>query len=352
TPWGQCSVSCGMGLQSRYRFCSSPQSSGSGLSCLGPHREDQVCSTAPCDHPGCHVDGGWSRWGDWTECSLPCGGGVQFRRRQCDNPSPQSGGRGCLGVAQQQRDCNTHLCTGSPVWPDTFILTMPLCPSSPCGGLNRQSKACNTQVCLGEWNCSLKNCPVDGVDGDWTPWSVWSDCSVTCGRGTQVRTHACINPPPRNNGSDCSGPERETQDCRTAPCLGLFTNVMLFSFIHKLSGLLPRLIQYVRKKNVSKTDDLCPWTPWSPCSRSCGAGSVSRRRVCECEAGGEAACPAEIEAERDREETQLCYKPVFRCQGVYAWLLLPTGESFICLHYVFSSVWRISYVQSTFTLLL
>lgn len=78
--------------------------------------------------PGCHVNGGWSWWGDWTECSLPCGGGVQFRRRQCDNPSPQSGGRGCLGVAQQQRDCNTHLCTGSPVWPDTFILTMPLCP--------------------------------------------------------------------------------------------------------------------------------------------------------------------------------------------------------------------------------
>lgn len=61
------------------------------------------------------------------------------------------------------------------------------------------------------------------VDGGWTPWSVWSDCSVTCGRGTQVRTHACINPPPRNNGSDCSGPERETQECHAPPCLGLFT---------------------------------------------------------------------------------------------------------------------------------
>lgn len=60
------------------------------------------------------------------------------------------------------------------------------------------------------------------VDGGWTPWSVWSDCSVTCGRGTQVRTHACINPPPRNNGSDCSGPERETQECHAPPCLGLF----------------------------------------------------------------------------------------------------------------------------------
>lgn len=59
---------------------------------------------------------------------------------------------------------------------------------------------------------------------------------------------------------------------------------------------------------VSPTDDLCPWSPWSPCSRSCGAGSVSRRRACVCEAAGDAACPAEIEAERNSEETQLCYK--------------------------------------------
>lgn len=49
TPWGRCSVSCGTGLQSRYRFCSNPQQSGSGLPCLGPHREDQVCIAAPCD---------------------------------------------------------------------------------------------------------------------------------------------------------------------------------------------------------------------------------------------------------------------------------------------------------------
>lgn len=56
------------------------------------------------------------------------------------------------------------------------------------------------------------------------------------------------------------------------------------------------------------TDDLCPWSPWSPCSKRCGAGSVSRRRVCMCEAAEDAACPAEIEALKNNEETQLCYK--------------------------------------------
>lgn len=63
--------------------------------------------------PGCSVDGSWSQWGAWTECSHPCGGGVKFRRRLCDNPSPQSGGRGCFGQAEQHRDCNTHLCSGN-----------------------------------------------------------------------------------------------------------------------------------------------------------------------------------------------------------------------------------------------
>lgn len=81
------------------------------------------------------------------------------------------------------------------------------------------------------------------VDGGWTPWSVWSDCSATCGRGTQVRTRACINPPPRNNGSDCDGPERETQDCQIPPCLGLYSSQMPeFITVSASEALLPNNI--------------------------------------------------------------------------------------------------------------
>lgn len=61
------------------------------------------------------------------------------------------------------------------------------------------------------------------VDGGWTLWSVWSDCSVTCGQGSQVRTRACINPPPRNNGTNCSGLDRDFQKCYRPPCLGLYS---------------------------------------------------------------------------------------------------------------------------------
>lgn len=87
----------------------------------------------------------------------------------------------------------------------------------------------NMFVCACYWSCILLLiCVFVPVDGGWTPWSVWSDCSVTCGHGTQIRSHACINPPPRNNGSDCLGPERERRDCPNLPCLGLFTDFLLF----------------------------------------------------------------------------------------------------------------------------
>lgn len=77
-------------------------------------------------------------------------------------------------------------------------------------------------VCFLLLNCLIKKnfFFIVLVDGGWTPWSVWSDCSVTCGQGNQIRTRACIDPPPRNNGTHCPGADRETQLCHTVPCLG------------------------------------------------------------------------------------------------------------------------------------
>lgn len=63
--------------------------------------------------PGCHVDGGWGQWAAWTQCSLSCGTGLQSRRRSCDNPAAQGSGRGCVGAAEQTKDCNTQTCKGT-----------------------------------------------------------------------------------------------------------------------------------------------------------------------------------------------------------------------------------------------
>ena len=58
------------------------------------------------------VDGGWSRWGAWSQCTRTCGGGRQSRTRSCTNPPPGVGGRDCLGIRAQFRICNRNGCSG------------------------------------------------------------------------------------------------------------------------------------------------------------------------------------------------------------------------------------------------
>ncbi|XP_076856662.1 A disintegrin and metalloproteinase with thrombospondin motifs 14 isoform X2 [Brachyhypopomus gauderio] len=57
-------------------------------------------------------DGGWSSWGKFGSCSRTCGGGVQSRSRQCNNPVPAYGGRDCPGSAFDYQMCNTEDCPG------------------------------------------------------------------------------------------------------------------------------------------------------------------------------------------------------------------------------------------------
>ncbi|KAG9351671.1 hypothetical protein JZ751_022922 [Albula glossodonta] len=56
------------------------------------------------------VDGGWGPWGLWGQCSRTCGGGVEFSHRECTDPVPQNGGRYCEGQRVKYQSCNTHPC--------------------------------------------------------------------------------------------------------------------------------------------------------------------------------------------------------------------------------------------------
>ena len=49
-------------------------------------------------------------WGPWGDCSRTCGGGVQYSFRACDNPLPKNGGKYCEGKRIQYRSCNTETC--------------------------------------------------------------------------------------------------------------------------------------------------------------------------------------------------------------------------------------------------
>lgn len=51
------------------------------------------------------VDGGWSAWTTWLECSTTCGSGVKSRFRVCDSPRPQYSGAFCDGEFEENTNC-------------------------------------------------------------------------------------------------------------------------------------------------------------------------------------------------------------------------------------------------------
>ncbi|XP_056291202.1 hemicentin-1-like [Pseudoliparis swirei] len=86
------------------------------------------------------VHGGHSEWSAWGPCSASCGVGSQKKRRRWTNPLPANGGRHCAGS-----DTETRGCQGKP-------------------------------------------CP---VDANWSEWSLWEECSRTCGHGNRTKVRTC-----------------------------------------------------------------------------------------------------------------------------------------------------------------
>ena len=62
------------------------------------------------------VDGNWGEWSNFEMCTVSCGGGSQIRRRVCDDPPAQFGGRHCLlsgsETERATEETDTQLCGG------------------------------------------------------------------------------------------------------------------------------------------------------------------------------------------------------------------------------------------------
>lgn len=76
------------------------------------------------------------------------------------------------------------------------------------------------------------------LDGDWSAWSPWTQCSKTCGisGGTILRrTRLCNQPPPMNGGQSCPGNDTETARACFTPCPGKSASRLIF-FKDKIKG--------------------------------------------------------------------------------------------------------------------
>nr|XP_022297140.1 plexin-A2-like isoform X2 [Crassostrea virginica] len=105
--------------------------------------------------------------------------------------------------------------------------------------------------------CIDKNCIVHGYWSSFCPYGEWSNCTKTCGGGTQIRTRqrTCSDPPPSEEGKFCEGEatETESRECNLEKCpiYGTWTSFQ-------------------------------PVQNWSVCSESCGWGNQSLRKMRTC----------------------------------------------------------------------
>ena len=58
------------------------------------------------------------------------------------------------------------------------------------------------------------------VDGNFSQWSNWTSCSVSCSQGARTRERTCTNPSPVN-GTNCTGNYTDWIVCKEGPCPGI-----------------------------------------------------------------------------------------------------------------------------------
>ncbi|XP_077867573.1 uncharacterized protein LOC144356754 [Saccoglossus kowalevskii] len=219
--YGSCSLSCGGGTKQRSRVCNNPSRVGDGADCAGSSVENIDCNTQ-----GCPVDGGWSDWGEWNSCYPECGYGWSLRFRDCNNPLPENGGLECIGDDYQYTQCFTACPIVDGGWSEWY----PGACSASCGnGTIAYTRECNNPApqnggadCYGEAQkeevcVSGVPCP---VDGGYSDWGEWEECSLSCGVGHQTRSRLCDNPEPEYGGQNCQhlGSYLQTQSCNEQHC--------------------------------------------------------------------------------------------------------------------------------------
>ncbi|XP_065182618.1 zinc metalloproteinase-disintegrin-like EoMP06 [Sycon ciliatum] len=96
------------------------------------------------------------------------------------------------------------------------------CPSSRgrvCAG-NGVCTTLNSCLCNRGWTgADCSRATSGAVNGRWSPWTVWSGCSQSCGTsGVRTRTRDCDNPPPSNGGAVCRGATSDRETCNRVQC--------------------------------------------------------------------------------------------------------------------------------------
>ncbi|CAJ1402607.1 unnamed protein product [Effrenium voratum] len=273
--WTSCSEKCGKGRRTRMRYIDEEAHHG-GTTCQLNLLETAECEVGHCeDSKDCVL----SDWGEWTLCDELY---IQSYRHRQVLAEPEGHGQLCNASLKQTRGCFplvpsdcvlsewqpwtkcTATCDGGQMFRDRNILKPPqrggTCPSVEL----RETQGCGINPCstTGPQDCSMMD------------WAKWSDCSASCGDGSQVRSRK-MDSLAVMGGKPCTGPLQEVKICKTHDC------------------------QVV---DCRWSD----WEQWSTCSVSCDGGTKTRSRNIAVSPMGGAACDPHDKVEVAPCGTQTC----------------------------------------------
>jgi len=182
----------------------------------------------------------------------------------------------------EEKDCSAS-CSGGVQELTRAIVTPPANGGAECPP-TKQMQKCNEQPCP--------------IDCKMSQWSGFSACSADCGGGVSERTRN-IKVQPRYEGDPC-GETTETLPCNMQAC--------------------------------DKDCALAKWTAWSPCSKACDGGRMTRIRKVKTAAVGRGKCPkvdSKERLERKKCNEDACVRDATRplmCQSKIDLVLLLDGS--------------------------
>uniref|UniRef100_A0A672ZXC2 Spondin-1 n=1 Tax=Sphaeramia orbicularis TaxID=375764 RepID=A0A672ZXC2_9TELE len=296
SPWSACSsATCEKGRRMRQRMLKAQLD----LSVPCPHTQD----FQPCMGPGCNMEEPstcmMSEWISWSACSVSCGMGMRSRERYVKQ-YPEDGSLCQLHTEETEKctvndECYTIPCMLSP-WSDWSECSV------TCGrGLRTRQRMlksdpaeCNEELEQTE-KCMLPECPVDCMVSEW---SEWSECNKSCGKGHTIRTRM-IKLEPQLGGSPC--PETiQRKKCKIRKCRTKTKEERGGGG----GGKRRRRGKQGRDAAVEEQPGcrMQPWTSWTDCSKPCGGGIQERFMLVKKRPKGSptASC-------KDRKEIRACH---------------------------------------------
>ncbi|ELU06312.1 hypothetical protein CAPTEDRAFT_158288 [Capitella teleta] len=250
-PWGGCSVTCGTGWQRRRVICQDETGVSHNCDPAGKPPDFRTCRKGPCPR--------W-QFGDWGQCSVTCGGGIQHRMVICQMPNGQMKPDHFCDIRERppiSRECQKTSCHPGK-HKETYWDKSSWTSCSVTCGRGRKSR----QVwCVDQKGTKLPDalCPLSKrprvskrcKHGRCPRWatSSWSKCSRTCGPGLRHRKARCVIHRNRSTGDDlCEQLPRpnQTEPCELRECGGFFWKA----------------------------------SKWTECSSTCGTGQTHRKVLC------------------------------------------------------------------------